>query len=113
MHELSIAVSLVEEVEAILSKENAEKVLSLEVSIGEISGVEREPFEFCFPLAAEGTALEKARLEIKEVPAVVRCGDCQTQSHPEVPFFVCANCKSSNVRIEEGRDFLLTSLEVS
>lgn len=112
MHELSLAVSLVDEVESILKRENARKVLRVSVSIGELSGVEKEPFEFCFPLAAEGTPLEQAMLDIEEVSAVLHCQDCGARTQPEVPFLICAKCRSSNVSIVEGREFLITSLEV-
>lgn len=112
MHELSLAMSLIEEVEGVLRKENSSKALSVSVSIGKFSGVEREPFEFCFPLAAEGTKLEGARLEITEIPVSVLCEDCNAETHPEIPLVACVQCHSSNVRIIEGREFLLTSLEV-
>jgi hydrogenase nickel incorporation protein HypA/HybF len=82
------------------------------VAIGALSGVEREPFEFCFPLAARGTPLEGARLEIEEVPVTVRCTTCQKDSHPEFGLIACALCGSSEVEITAGRDFIIRSLEV-
>lgn len=112
MHELSLAMSLVDEVEEILRKEGAAKVLSVSVSIGTLSGVEREPFEFCFPLAIENTALAGATLEITEVAAEIKCRECDTFTEPEVPFFICGKCGSSQVEIIKGREFMITSLEV-
>jgi hydrogenase nickel incorporation protein HypA/HybF len=112
MHELSLAMSVVDEVGQILVREKAERVLRLSLSIGELSGVEREPFEFCFPLAAQDTPLEHAQLSIETVKTTVLCGDCGKKSNPNFPLLACAQCDSSNVKIVAGQDFLITSLEV-
>jgi hydrogenase nickel incorporation protein HypA/HybF len=112
MHELSLAMSVVDEVGQILAREKASQVLCISLSIGELSGVEREPFEFCFPFAAQGTPLEHAQLKIDTVKTAVLCGDCGKKSTPDFPMLVCAQCDSSNIKIVAGQDFLITSLEV-
>lgn len=68
MHELSLALALIDELEKAAQRESATRVTAVNVSIGEFSGVERDPFEFCFPLAAQGTIVEGAALSIEEVP---------------------------------------------
>jgi len=112
MHELSLATEMVRTVKDVLRKEGASEVVSISLSIGALSGVEREPLEFCFPIAAEGTPLAGARLVIEEVPVAVRCGACEKDSHPEYPLIECVECGSSNVEIMAGRDFVIKSLEV-
>ena len=63
VHELSLADSMIREIEEIIKKENALKVFSVTVEMGRFSGVERGPFEFAFPLAADGTPVEGSEWE--------------------------------------------------
>ncbi len=112
MHELSLADSMVREIEEILKQNNAEKVFSVTVEMGKFSGVEREPFEFAFPLVAEGTPVEGSKLIIEEVPGTVKCYDCQAETVLNVPFIKCGTCDSRNVKFVRGKDFLIKSLEI-
>jgi hydrogenase nickel incorporation protein HypA/HybF len=112
MHELSIAVSLVEEVGRILKYENASRATRVVVAIGALSGIEREPLEACFPLAAEGTPVEDAALAIEELPVEVMCGACHNRTRPQWPLLSCKDCASSNVQIVQGQELIIRSLEV-
>lgn len=112
MHELSLAQALIQEVERIKTREKADSVVSVTLSIGALSGVDRESFEFIFPLAAEGTCLEGAALVIRETPARIRCEACGWEGVPDLAFFRCGTCGSSQVKITGGRDFLIESVQV-
>lgn len=112
MHELSLAEAMVEQVSAALEKENGGRVTRLTVVIGALSGVEREAFEFAFPLAAEQTPLEHAELVVEERPVTVCCGACDAESHPEPICLVCEHCGSMDVRITGGREFLVREMEI-
>lgn len=112
MHELSLADSMVRQIEEIIKKEKAAKVLSVTVEMGKFSGVEREPFEFAFPLVAEETPVEGSELIIEEVPGIIKCSDCGTETTLNVPFIKCRQCDSRNVKFVKGRDFIIKSLEV-
>lgn len=113
MHELSLAQALIEQAERIRAEHGAESVASITVNIGALSGVDRQSFEFAFPMAAAETALCGARLRIEETPAQALCEDCRARSQPEPAFVVCAACGSRRVRITAGRDFLLTAVELN
>ena len=113
MHELSMAMAMVEQIQEIMAQEGAQQLVSVTVVMGALSGVEREAFEFCFPLAVEGTPLAGAELRIEEVPLRLRCLACEKESQPEeIAFVCCAECGSGRVEIIEGRDLVLRSLEV-
>jgi len=112
VHELSLADSMVREIEEIIKRENATKVFSVTVEMGKFSGVEREPFEFVFPLVAEGTLIEGSKLIIEEAPGIIKCSDCQTDTVLDIPYIKCGNCDSRNVRFIKGKDFLIKSLEI-
>ncbi len=112
MHELSLAEALVDQVNEILEKEGANRVFEVTVTIGTLSGVERDAFEFAFPMAAEGTDLAKAKLVIEEVPARIKCLKCGAETEVEIPFLECPDCKNSEVEIISGKDFYLKNLEI-
>lgn len=112
MHELSIAMSLVEQVDEAARREGASRVVSIIMSLGKLSGVEREQLEFCFPLASEGSLLDGAQLIIEEEPARIRCLCCAVESVPEPPFLLCEKCSSSQVEVISGRDLAIRSMEI-
>ncbi|MDQ7005888.1 MAG: hydrogenase maturation nickel metallochaperone HypA [Acidobacteriota bacterium] len=112
MHELSVATAMVEQLEQAACREGACRVLVVELALGGLSGVEREPLEFCFPLAAEGTLLEGAELRVREVPVEVECPRCGARTRPEAPGLTCRNCGESRTRVVGGREMQVTSMEI-
>jgi hydrogenase nickel incorporation protein HypA/HybF len=112
MHELSLASALIEQIQEILAREGAGSVARVTVLIGAMSGVEREAFEFAFPIVAEGGVADGAELIIEEAPIRVRCVRCEAESAPPFPSVHCTACASTDVTITAGRDFMLQSLEV-
>ena len=112
MHELSLASAMVEQLQAAALREGASRIVAIEVVVGALSGVEREPLEFCFPVAAEGTLAEGAELRIEEQDVKVRCGACGQLGAPEPPGLACLSCGSLAVEVLEGRDFKVKAMEV-
>ena len=112
MHELSLAMALVEQVERVRDREKADAVVSVTVDIGALSGVSRESFEFAFPIAVEGTALAGAMLMVEETPVGVTCDDCGLQSQPDKVNLLCAKCGSSRIQITAGRDFFVKEVQL-
>jgi hydrogenase nickel incorporation protein HypA/HybF len=49
------------------------------LEIGRLSGVMAEAVRFCFELVAQGTPLEGARLEIREIDGRGRCAACGSE----------------------------------
>lgn len=112
MHELSLAESMVRELTAYIEKEKIKKVISVTVIMGKFSGVQKEPFEFAFPLVTEGTLLEGCKLNIEQQPAVINCSDCGKDTKLSIPFVKCSSCGSRNVKFIHGKEFLIKSIEI-
>jgi len=112
MHELSLADTMIREIEQILDREKAEKVYSVTVLMGRLSGVEKEPFEFAFPIVSEGTRVEGSKLIIEIVSAAVKCDECQAETELDVPYAKCGSCNSRKVKFIRGREFIIKSLEI-
>jgi hydrogenase nickel incorporation protein HypA/HybF len=114
MHELSIAVSLVETVCEELDRLGSVRVEVVHLRIGPLSGIVKEPLMFSFALAAEGTPLAGARLAIEEVPLVVFCPRCgEERELPSVQSFRCPVCQEPAPNVIRGKELELTALEVT
>ncbi|PIE22044.1 MAG: hydrogenase maturation nickel metallochaperone HypA [Planctomycetota bacterium] len=112
MHELSLAMDLVEQLTEVAARENASAVTGIHVVIGAMSGVERIPFEFAFPEAARNTPMEGAVLNIEEVPVVIRCSDCCLETEIHNLLMVCPWCNSVSVEVIQGKEFIIKSMEI-
>ncbi len=113
MHELSIAISLVE-----LACQKAEalgdvQVEALHLRLGALAGVVKDALLFSFELAAAGTAVAGARLEIEDVPLVAYCPSCAAERELDLAAgFECPVCDTPLPRLLRGRELELRALEV-
>jgi hydrogenase nickel incorporation protein HypA/HybF len=112
MHELSVAQSVVDLACEHAARAQAERVVTIRLSLGLLSGVVKESLEFCFPVACEGTAAQGAHLEIDLNPAVARCPQCERRIELEDFVLVCPHCGFMPVQILEGGDLKVLSLDV-
>ena len=112
MHELSIAVSLVE-----IAEEEAERlgarVTAVYLRLGALSGVVKEALETSFEMACYDTTLRGSRLVIDEVPVLVYCPSCDAERPLEsIQSFHCSICGQPTPDVRQGREIELTALEV-
>lgn len=111
MHELSIACSIVEMVEENLPSESP-RVNKVRLKIGRLSGVVEEALRFSFDIAAENTRVADAILEIENVPIIVHCDKCDTDSElGNPPIFRCQACGESTANILQGKEMEIVSVE--
>jgi hydrogenase nickel incorporation protein HypA/HybF len=114
MHELSIAMSLIEAACEEAARQGDVRVEALHLRLGALSGVVREALEFSFDLAAEGTAIAGARLQIEEIPVTVHCPRCgEERQLPSLQHFRCPVCNTPTPDVVRGRELELTALEIS
>ncbi|MBK1647935.1 hydrogenase maturation nickel metallochaperone HypA [Rhabdochromatium marinum] len=112
MHELSICLSLLDQVQAIAAEHQAQGVTLIRLRIGPLSGVEPQLLANAYPLAAAGTLAEHARLEIDSGRIEVRCRDCGATSEASPNQLLCAHCGSYQTQLISGDELLLASLEL-
>ena len=113
MHEMSIIVSLLEEIDEIVKKNGATKVESIELETGQLRQVVPEVMQEAFLVAKEGTICEKAILMIKEIKAKVKCNKCNKEFSPKINDFLCSNCHEADVKIIQGDDIILKTIVAS
>ena len=109
MHELSIAASVLD---AVTARIGDREVRGIQLEIGRLSGVCVDSLRFCFEVAAAGTALERAALDIVEPPGRARCGSCGEEFLIDDRILLCA-CGSCDVRVLAGEELRILSVEVS
>ncbi len=113
MHELSIALDLVEVAESAARAAGAQAVETVNLRVGVLSGVVKEALLFVYDSATEGTMLENSRLVIEDVPLVVFCPDCQRESElPSIQLLQCPHCGTYTADVRQGRELEIVSLEV-
>jgi len=112
MHELSIALGIVDVVEEEAGRQGG-RVVAIHLKLGPLSGVVREALESAYELAREGTPLAQAELIVEEVPLIVRCAACATdRAPPSVRELRCPSCGAPTSEIVSGRELEVCALEI-
>lgn len=111
MHELSIAMSMIEQIEEEAAKHTG-KVRSAQIKIGVLSGVDADALQFAWEIARAGTGLESTVLEIERIPLLVRCPVCGKTYSPEIQSLFCPDCVTPAQDILAGRELELATLEI-
>ena len=113
MHELSIALSLVEAAEQAASNAQAERVNYLRVEVGALSGVVPEALRFSYDVAVQGTLLEGSELRIEETPVVVFCDACDRERElRELHAFRCPVCGEPTAKMLRGKELEILDMEI-
>ena len=69
MHELGIANSILEAVETEMRPHPGARAVRIAVTVGALSGVDRDSLAFCFEAIVKGTPFELLALDLKEAAA--------------------------------------------
>lgn len=113
MHELSIAVELVNVAEDAAHRANAVRVEVVHLRLGVMAGVVKDALWFAYDVATKDTVLEGSRLEIEDVPLVVYCAECeQEMALPSTQYFACPVCNTPTTDIRQGRELEIETMEI-
>lgn len=111
MHELSLAQGILQVVLKAARQGGVERVMTVYVKTGAFSGVVPSYLDECFALMSKGTSAEGAKLQMEEIPVVVRCLDCGTEGRIDRADACCPNCGSSRIRMVHGRECFVDRIE--
>jgi hydrogenase nickel incorporation protein HypA/HybF len=113
MHELSIAMSIVEGATEQAERHCATRVNRIHLKIGPLSGVLPEALVSAFSLAREGSAVESAELVVEEMPITVYCSKCQgPRGVVSMQKMACVECGRLSADILTGRELQMVALEL-
>ena len=107
MHELGITRNIV----AIVSERaGSTRVKRVALVIGKLSAIVPDAIRFCFDVCSQGTPLEGAVLDIREIAGRGRCLACDETFELERPFGRCA-CGSGQFQCIAGEEMKIKEME--
>lgn len=113
MHELSIAISLIETGSEQAARCHARRVNAIHINVGPLSGVVAEALRSAYEMAREDSALAEAELVIHRVPIVAFCPRCQMERQVEsVQQLCCCECGCPTPEIRSGNELEVTAMEI-
>lgn len=113
MHELGVICKVIETVDEICVKENVDKVDTITLEIGELSGIVPLYIENCFPAVTYNKERFKdTKLKIDIVEGIARCDRCATEFNVVKNEGYCPVCGSFDKTVLGGLDFLVKEIVV-
>ncbi len=114
MHEFAICEKLVQVVLDELEKNRPgnERLKKATVAVGDMRQIVPDTLKFAYENMTRGTAAEGSELDIRAIPTRCRCPQCGWTGPPEGMVFLCPQCGSRDLEVEEGKELYLEKLEV-
>jgi len=113
MHELSIAMNIIDIVEEEMNKYHATNVGKIELEIGSLSGVVPEMLEFALKESMQDHPVKHAKIVINHIQAEGKCEQCGLTQKIETFYDPCSHCGNYNLTIKSGRELNIKSIEIS
>lgn len=112
MHELAITQSILDIASKAASEHQVSRVREVRIKLGEYSGVVPQCVQYYFDVISKGTVAEGAVLKMEKLPIIMRCNDCAWEGHIDKHHIRCPACSSTSLKLLQGREFYVDSLEV-
>jgi hydrogenase nickel incorporation protein HypA/HybF len=114
LHEVSIALGMIEELIKIAHKNDAKKVTNVKLKIGKRSGIVTDSLIFAFDaVKLEHPILYSATISIEEVPLVYKCKQCRKSFGADsLAFPSCPVCKSYSLNLISGEEQHIENVEL-
>jgi hydrogenase nickel incorporation protein HypA/HybF len=114
MHEVSIALNLLEIIEKKCREEGCQTVEAVKVRVGNASGVQPEAFSFAFEVVKKDTLARDARLLIDLIPLGGTCLACGKHFETEEAYVLqCPYCGSPSLQVTQGYELEIVEMEVA
>lgn len=112
MHEMALCEGVLQVLESNAQTQQFQRVKTVWLEIGALSGVEVEAMRFCFDAVKNGTLANQAKLEIIEVPGAAWCMQCAKAVSVAQRFDACPDCGSYQLQVTDGDEMKIKELEV-
>ncbi|MDH7499767.1 MAG: hydrogenase maturation nickel metallochaperone HypA [candidate division NC10 bacterium] len=112
MHELSIAKSILDIALRRAQEGGFQRIRSIHVQVGRLSGIEPESLRFCFGVLSADTLAQSAALEVEILSLRGRCRVCGGEFDlPEIDL-VCPACHHGDLEVISGTEMVMDRMEV-
>jgi len=114
MHELSVAMRIVEALDQELAGEEDELIVSaVAIEVGALTGLVPEALQFSWDLATEGSLLQGSKLDIQVEDAAGYCPQCQEErTITNLQSMRCPVCRTSIGQVTGGNELEILTVEV-
>ena len=112
MHEYSVVQALLNQCEDIAKKNNATTIHKVTTKIGIMSGIEPHLLQIAFDTFKENTMCHKAKFIINKQNLKLQCKECNHIFEIKEVRYFCIKCESLKVKVLDGEDMYLMSLEM-
>ncbi len=113
MHELGIVFNITKQIDDVAKQNNANKVTSLTIELGEVSTVVPDLFTECFEWAKKKSEyLKDCKLNLVVIKAITYCEDCKKTFSTVEHGKTCPYCKSPHTYLVTGSEVVLKKIEV-
>lgn len=109
MHELSVTQNILD---IALQHSGSRKVKQINLVIGQYSSMVDDSVQFYWDLISKGTQAESATLNFERIHGEMTCQTCGQIFQPDDRAFECPACGSPMVRISQGEEFRVESIDV-
>lgn len=119
MHELSLAMDIVETVKKSVEGRNVERVTHVELELGEFSFVTPEQLKHAFEMVSQDTIAGNAKLKIKVRHGKIHCTQCgyegkvkvDAHGHSHMVLIKCPKCRGTAVEILGGKEIIVKNIK--
>jgi len=111
MHEMTIAVEVFRQLEALAAEHDLARITAVKLQAGVMRSIVPEALDIAFESLAEGTLASGATLTLDVVPCKARCRACGKTFSPTPDSFLCPVCQLADVEIVQGNEILLQTVE--
>lgn len=112
MHEIGIVRQIIGTVTEFARQNDVTDIAEVVVDCGELSLVIPQYLEDIYPVVAEGTLLEHAKLVINMIPGLAECDDCDEIFNVVEHEGYCPACGSFEKTVLSGKDFGIREIHV-
>ncbi|MBQ3089994.1 MAG: hydrogenase maturation nickel metallochaperone HypA [Oscillospiraceae bacterium] len=112
MHELAITESILNIAKKAAAEHGVTRVKEIRIKLGEYSGIMTQCVQYYFDVISRGTVAEGAVLKMERLPIIMRCNQCSWEGVIDKHHIQCPACSSVSLKLLQGREFYVESLEV-
>jgi len=112
MHELSVTENILQIALKHGLQAGAKSVTDVHLVIGTLSSIVDDSVQFYWDMITENTICEKSQLHFTRIPAKMKCQNCLQEFSIENGPQPCPSCGSLNLRVIQGEEFWVESIEI-
>jgi len=115
MHELQVTHRILDIVLRHAQANGVNKVISIQLKIGELSDLEDEWVQKYFDHLSKDTIAENAKLKIEKTPVVMKCDKCGHSFEiniKEIKDIQCPECADKKCTLMSGSEYYIKDMEV-